>query len=101
MAALAGVLALSAVSGAWLTASTAAALPYLDSFIAWGSILTTWMVARKILENWLYWFVIDSLSIYVYLSRGLLLTAALFGVYLVLVVIGLRTWRRRLRESPA
>ncbi len=68
---------LSAVSGALLQHYTDAALPYLDSFTTWGSILTTWMVARKILENWLYWLVIDSVSIYLYLDRGLYLTALL------------------------
>jgi nicotinamide mononucleotide transporter len=52
------------------------------------------MVARKILENWVYWFVIDSLSVYLYLARGLELTAALFMLYLVLIVIGFWQWRK-------
>jgi nicotinamide mononucleotide transporter len=100
-AALCAVLALSAASGAWLATATDAAFPYVDSFITWGSVVTTWMVARKIFENWVYWFVIDSLCVYVYASRGLALTAGLFVLYLVLVVIGFRTWLRRLRASPA
>lgn len=98
-AAAAATFGLSATTGAWFAATTDAALPYLDSFITWGSILATWMVARKILENWVYWFVLDALSIYLYLSRGLALTAGLFGLYLVLVVVGFRTWRRRMGEA--
>lgn len=90
---------LSAVSGWLLASKTSAALPYLDSFITWASLLTTWMVARKVLENWLYWFVIDSLSLGVFFSRGLYLTAALFALYLVLIVIGYRTWRKQIRVS--
>lgn len=92
---------LSLLSGFLLAQNTAAALPWLDSFITWGSLLATWMVARKVLENWLYWFVLDSLSLGVFLNRGLYLTAALFGLYLVMIVIGYRTWRRSGQRRPA
>jgi len=99
--AIGAVLVASAISGALLARYTSAALPYLDSFTTWGSILTTWMVARKILENWLYWLVIDSASIYLYLERGLVLTAGLFMVYLVIVVFGYLRWRQQYRlQSP-
>ncbi len=93
---IAAILTLSLTSGAALDAWTDAALPYLDSFTTWGAIVTTWMVARKILENWLYWFVIDSVSIYLYVSRELYLTALLFAFYLVLIVFGYIAWRREL-----
>jgi len=86
------VLLLSAASALALDHYTSAALPWLDSFTTWGSVLTTFMVARKILENWLYWMVIDSVSIYLYLDRELYLTAALFVIYLVIVVFGYRKW---------
>jgi nicotinamide mononucleotide transporter len=95
------VVALSAASGALLLQHTDAALPYLDSFTTWGSVLTTWMVARKILENWLYWLVIDSVSIYLYLDRGLMLTALLFAVYLVIVIFGYRQWLLHYRTTSA
>jgi nicotinamide mononucleotide transporter len=91
--ALAVIAALTAITGALLAAFTPAALPYLDSFTAWSSVITTWMVARKVLENWLYWFVIDGLSVYIYMRRGLWLTAGLFVLYLVLIVVGYRAWR--------
>tara|TARA_R100000900_G_scaffold102403_1_gene79426 strand:- start:107156 stop:107758 length:603 start_codon:yes stop_codon:yes gene_type:complete len=90
--AIGGVLLASGISGALLARYTEAALPYLDSFTTWGSILTTWMVARKVLENWVYWLVIDSASIWLYLERGLLMTAGLFAVYLVIVCFGWRQW---------
>lgn len=88
------VLALSGASGYLLSEHTTAAWPYLDSFTTWGAIVTTWMVAHKILENWIYWFVVDAISIPLYLERGLYLTAALFVMYLVIVVIGYFTWKR-------
>ena len=61
--ALLAVVVLAAASGRLLVLNTNAALPYLDASITWGSLLATWMVARKVLENWLYCFVIDSLSL--------------------------------------
>jgi nicotinamide mononucleotide transporter len=98
---LAAILLASAASGALLQHYTGAALPYLDSFTTWGSILTTWMVARKILENWLYWLVIDSVSIYLYLDRALYLTALLFALYLVIVLFGYRKWLQHYRAISA
>ena len=52
------------------------------------------MVARKILENWLYWIVIDAASIYLYLDRELYQTVALFVLYVILAVVGYVIWRR-------
>jgi len=87
---------LTVVSGSLLASNTTAALPYLDSFTTWGSVLTTWMVTRKILENWLYWIVIDSVSIVLYIDRGLYLTSLLFVAYVIIVVFGYLTWRQRM-----
>ncbi len=82
----------ASLSFGYLMSRTDAAFPYVDSFTTVAAIVTTYMVALKVLENWLYWFVIDSVSVYVYLERGLTLTALLFVVYLVLIVIGWRRW---------
>ena len=97
--AIAAVLLLSLFSGWWLTANTGASLPFVDSFTTWGAVLTTWMVARKILENWLYWLVIDAVSIYLYLDRDLYLTAALFVGYMVIAMFGFRQWLHSYRQQ--
>jgi nicotinamide mononucleotide transporter len=89
-----GVALLTWISGALLSRYTEAAWPYVDSFTTWGSVVTTFMVARKVLENWLYWIVIDSVSIFLYIDRGLYPTALLFAAYLVIVVFGFLSWRR-------
>ena len=81
------------ISGA-LLAGSEQRLGYVDSFTTWGAVITTFMVARKILENWIYWLVIDSVSIYLYLDRELYFTALLFAVYLVIIVFGFIAWRR-------
>ena len=88
----AAVSVLTLVMGYVLETTTSAALPYLDSFTTWGAVVTTYMVTRKVLENWIYWFVIDGVSIYLYLDRELYLTALLFFIYVILVVIGFFQW---------
>lgn len=93
------ILIATLVSGWLLSQHTNAAWPYVDSFTTWASVVTTFMVAKKILENWLYWLVIDSISIPLYIDRGLYLTAILFMVYIVIVIIGYLNWRQRFIEQ--
>jgi nicotinamide mononucleotide transporter len=76
-----------------------AALPYVDAFTTCFAVVATYMVTRKVLENWLYWFVIDSVSIWLYLQRGFNLTAVLFVLYLVLIIFGWRRWNRELQSA--
>jgi nicotinamide mononucleotide transporter len=99
--AMALVLVASLISGYFLAQSTDARLPYIDSFTTWASVLTTWMVARKVLENWLYWMLINTLSIFLFIDRDLYQTAAMLGVYLILSLIGYRAWRKTyLEQNP-
>ena len=84
---------ISIISGVMLDLNTSARLPYLDSLTTWGSVITTFMVARKVLENWLYWVVINSLSIFLYVDRELYQTAVLFAMYTALSVAGYFQWR--------
>jgi nicotinamide mononucleotide transporter len=58
-------------------------------------------VVWKVLENWLYWLVIDSLSIFLYLDRGLQLTALLFAAYVVIVVFGYVHWRQLYKRQKS
>ena len=85
---------LTSLSGYILTVYTAAASPFIDAFTTWGAIAASYLVAKKILENWFYWFVIDFVSVFLFISRELYPTALLFIVYLVLVVIGYSAWRK-------
>jgi len=85
---------LTFISGYVLMIYTAAASPFIDAFTTWGAIAASYLVAKKILENWFYWFVIDFVSVFLFISRELYPTALLFIVYLVLVVIGYSAWRK-------
>ena len=82
------------LSGHLLDKNTEAALPYLDAFTTWYAVVTTYMVAKKILENWGYWFVIDSALVYLSYSRGLYLTALLYVAYLIIIVFGYWKWKK-------
>ena len=88
------ILFLTVSSGYLLDQFTEAALPFWDALTTWGAIVTTYMVAKKILENWVYWFVIDLISVFLFASRELYLTAFLFVSYLFIIVIGYRSWNR-------
>ena len=96
--ALALIATLTFISGSLLNSGTDANLPYLDSFTTWASVVTTFMVARKILENWFYWLVIDSVSIYLYLDRELYFTSLLFAIYIVIIFFGWFAWNRSYRQ---
>ena len=96
--ALALIATLTYVSGSLLNSGTDANLPFLDSFTTWASVVTTFMVARKILENWIYWLVIDSVSIYLYLDRELYFTSLLFAIYIVIIFFGWFAWNRSHRQ---
>jgi nicotinamide mononucleotide transporter len=94
-AALLVVVVVSASNGAVLGRATVHPLvPYADAFIAWASVFTTLLVARKVLENWLYWVVIDAVAAVLYAAQGLHATAALFVLYSALAVRGYLQWRR-------
>jgi nicotinamide mononucleotide transporter len=88
-----GLVAAGAV-GYWLRARTDESLPYLDGFTTSFSLAGQWMQARKYLENWLVWVVVDVVYIGMALSQGLMLTAGLYVVYVGLALLGFRDWRR-------
>lgn len=95
------IVCLAAVSGYLLATFTDAAYPYIDSATTFAAIWATFLVARKVLENWWYWLVIDVLSVFIYWSRGLEATAFLFIVYVILIPIGLIAWTRSYRDDQA
>ena len=92
-----GVVAAATFISGSLLSGTEQRLGYLDSFTTWGAVVATFMVTRKILENWLYWIVIDSASLYLYFDRELYFTMILFLVYLVIIFLGFRSWLREYR----
>jgi nicotinamide mononucleotide transporter len=102
-------LALAAVvpPGTWglreVLLAAGGAAPAWDALTTALSLAAQFLLARKRIENWLLWIAADALYVPLYLSRDLPLTAALYGLFLVLCVTGAREWRRSLEraERPA
>jgi nicotinamide mononucleotide transporter len=78
---------------------TDSSLPYWDAFTTAASIVATWMLARKIIEHWLIWIVVDSVSFGLYLYKGLYPTVILFSVYTIMAIIGYREWKKEMLVS--
>ncbi len=97
--AIAIITSVSAVNGYFLSTYSDAAFPYVDSLTTWFAIWATFLVARKVLENWWYWLVIDIASVFIYWSRDLQLTSVLFIVYVIMIPFGLVSWTRSMREQ--
>ncbi|MGB5332988.1 MAG: nicotinamide riboside transporter PnuC [Woeseiaceae bacterium] len=95
------IIAISAVNGYLLSRYTDAALPYIDSLTTWSAIWATFLVARKVLENWWYWLGIDMASVLIYWVRDLQLTSLLFVIYVIMIPFGLVAWSRSMREQRA
>ncbi len=101
LGALLAIAVLGALSAHWLARETHAAWPYLDSLTTWTSLLATWMVARMMLENWLYWIAADAVSVFLYATQGYRFSAVLFLIYATVAVCGYRQWQRKFRLQAA
>ncbi len=73
---------------------TDSTIPFWDAFTAAGGIVATWMLTRKILEQWLFWIFIDLLSIGLYIWQELYATTILFLIYTIMAVLGYRQWKK-------
>ena len=99
LVALASILAIAMTCGFILQTYTDAALPYVDSLTTVAAIWATFLVAKKVLENWWYWLAIDAASVIIYWSRDLQLTSLLFVVYLLMIPFGWLSWRRSMNAD--
>ena len=89
----------SLVVGYIIANYTPASFPYLDTFTTVFAVFATYLVTQKVLENWLYWVVIDALSIYLYIEKGLIPTTVLFIIYVIIAAYGYFKWLAIYRHS--
>ena len=75
---------------------TDAALPYWDAITTVYAVLATFLVVKKVIENWLIWIVVDFIAMLMYFEKGLLLTAGLFLIYTIIAIHGYVQWRKKL-----
>ncbi len=97
--AISGVLAF--ILGYLFENYTNQANPYIDAFTTLYSLSATYMVTKKILGNWIYWIIIDLVSIYLYAQRDYNLTAVQYGLFTILAVFGFFAWRKEYKTQKA
>jgi len=98
----AGIVVVSAAWGLVMARFTDAAAPMIDAGIAGASIAAQILMARRRIENWVLWILVDFVAIGLFWSRGLLWTSGLYALFLMLSIAGLASWRRAyLRHAAA
>lgn len=95
---IASGIAISGLIGLYMAQTGTSKMPYLDASVSVFSVLTTVLMARKVLENWLYWIVVDGAAIFLYWQTGFYFTTILMAVYVIMVVIGFFEWRQSSRQ---
>jgi nicotinamide mononucleotide transporter len=92
----------AALMGGVLDHHTDSTLPYLDAWATVGSVLGTVLLARKRLENWGVWVVVNAFSVLLFALKGLWLTVLLYAAFIPLSIWGWHLWRQAmLRENTA
>lgn len=90
---------LSLILGFYMQNYTSADFAYLDTFTTIFAIYSTYLLTKKIIENWIYWIVIDTVSIYIYLNKEFYLTAILFAIYTILAIVAFTNWKNEYEKT--
>jgi len=102
---LVALIAVTAVAtfgmGWFFDTQTDADLPYWDSATTCMSFAAMWMTARKYIDSWIVWLIVDVMATVIYLSKGIELYAVLYGVYLAMAVMGWRAWQRSMNPASS
>ncbi len=80
----------------WLVAWTDSTVPYLDAFTTAMSIVATWMLARKYIEQWWAWVLVDSICVGLYIYKDRYFYAILYAIYTIIAILGYRKWKKEM-----
>lgn len=78
---------------------TNSTVPVLDAFTNALSIIGTWALARKFIEQWWFWVVVDIVCTILYVQKGIPFKAGLYGLYVIIAIMGYFKWKRLMNES--
>lgn len=81
------------------TATTVSQYPYLDSAIMIFSVINTYLMAQKVLDNWIYWLFINTAAIYLYWQTGFYVTIVMFCIYFILAIFGFFEWKESRKKQ--
>lgn len=98
--ALAAVGAATAAGAPLLAAYSESDAPVADALGTFASLVATWLLARRIIEAWYWWIVVDTGLAALFASQGLRFTAALYLAYALLAIAGWQSWKRAM-EAPS
>lgn len=82
-----------------LVTYTNSTIPLCDSFTNALSFVGLWALSRKYIEQWWFWLVVDVISCYLYVGKGIPFKAALYGLYSVVAVMGYFKWKRMMSQG--
>jgi nicotinamide mononucleotide transporter len=85
--------------GLFLKKFTDTDVPWWDAFPTAGSVIATWLLARKHIENWPAWLIVNAVAVALFIYKSLVLTAILYVIFWLMAVWGWRTWRAALRDG--
>jgi nicotinamide mononucleotide transporter len=82
----------------WILISfTDSSVPLLDAFTNALSFVGLWALARKYVEQWAFWIIVDAICTYLYIVKGIPFKAGLYGLYVIIAIAGLRKWNSMVR----
>ncbi len=85
----------------FLQTCTDSTVPYLDALSTALSIVAMWMLSRKYLEQWWVWFVVDVISVGLYLYKGIYGRTLLYGIYTLMAIYGYWVWKQRMKKATS
>ncbi len=85
-------LIISATATYYLTTNNQSQSPALDAYTTVFAVMNTWLMAKKVLQNWLYWVIIDAAAVVLYVETSYYATAALFVLNTILAIAGYTSW---------
>ena len=74
-------------------------VPFIDAFTTTAGIIATWMMARKLIENWIIWVFTDLISVFLYIEKQLWVTALLYLVFTTMAILGFVEWRKNIKNQ--
>ncbi len=87
------------ITGLFLKTYTDTDVPWWDAFPTALSLVGQFLLGRKYIENWLVWAAVNTVSVGLFIYKGLWLTVILYTIFIVLSVVGWHAWRQRAREQ--
>ena len=79
---------------------TNSTVPLLDSFTNAMSFVGLWALAQKYVEQWIFWIIVDVICAYLYIAKGIPFKALLYGLYVVIAIMGYFKWKQMMKEAP-